>query len=85
MVGIGGAALIFSQINDCFSGMIFTKPFMIKVSEKMQDKFSDYLKILQRFFNLIQKDSLYPVLIFKESIFKTYYSKIIKKIYAALK
>lgn len=85
MVGIGTAALICSQINDCLSGMIYTKPFMIKVSEKIQEKFSDYLKILQRFFDLIQKDALYLMLIFKESICKTYDGKIIKKIYDALK
>lgn len=85
MVGIGGAALICTQINDCFSGMTFAKPFMIKVSEKIQDKFSDYLKILQRFFDLIKKDPLYPVLISKDSICKTYDGKIIKKIYDSLK
>ncbi len=85
MVGIGGAALICSQINDCFSGMTFTKPFMIKVSERIRDKFSDYLKILQWFFDLIKKDPLYPVLISKESICKTYDGKIIKKIYDSLK
>lgn len=50
MFGISGAALICSQINNCFSGMIYTKPFMIKVSEKIQGKFSDYLKILQKVF-----------------------------------
>lgn len=85
MVGICGAALICSQINDCFSGMFYTKPFMIKVSEKIQDKFSDYHKILQRFFDSILKDPLYPMLIFKESICKTYDGKIIQKIHDALK
>ncbi len=84
-VGSGGGTLICSQINDCYSGMTFTSPFMIKVSEKIQGKFNDYLKILQRFFDLIKKDPLYPVFIPKESICKTYDGKIIKKIYDSLK
>lgn len=84
MVGIGGASLICRQINDCFSGMSFTKPFMISVSEKIQDKFNDYLIILQRFFDLIKKDPLYSMMISKDSICKSYDGKIIKKIYNAL-
>lgn len=85
LVGIGGAALICRQINDCYSVMTFTNPFMSSVSEKIKDKFGDYLKILQRLFDLIKKDPLYPTLISKESICKTYDGKIIKKIYDALK
>ncbi len=85
LVGIGGAALICRQINDCYSGMTFTNPLMICVSEKIQDKFADYLKILQRFFDLIKKEPLYSTQISKESICKSYDGKIIKKIYDALK
>lgn len=85
MVGIGAAALICSQINDCFSGMTFTKPFMIKVSEKIQDKFGDYLKILQRFFDSIQKDSLYLMLILKRLFVKLMMVKLLKKYTTPLK
>lgn len=79
IIGIGGAALICSQINNCFSGMIYTKPFMIKVSEKIQDKFSDYIEILQRFFDLIKKDPLYPVLISKDRFVKLTTVKLLKR------
>ena len=86
LVGIGGAAtFICRQINDCYSGRYLTQSFMVKIKEQIQDKFNDYIIILQRLYDLIKGNDTYSIMFSKDDICSGFDGEIVQKVYNLIK
>jgi DNA-binding transcriptional MerR regulator len=83
--GIGGAIkLICREINDFYNDQIPTQEWKENIMRLIADSFDDYITILRHLWAVVQRDSRYKAIVFKEDLAKGWSGDIVSKIYEQL-
>lgn len=84
-LGIGGAiCFLCPEINDFYNGHTPLQQWKSNTMSVIADNFDDYISILRYFLSITQKDSLYRVIIPKESLAMGSQGDVVTKIYNQL-
>lgn len=77
--GIGGAInFICKDLNDIYSGKEFAYEWHKNVANKVKDNFDDYIIILRYLWNIVEKNSIYKLIISKDMLFLNSADKVVE-------
>ena len=83
--GIGGAVnFICKELNDIYAGKEPSEDWRKKVAEVVKNSFDDYILILKRLWQTVEKDPLLKAMITKESLCVGYDGKVVPAVLNAL-
>ena len=83
--GIGGAVnFICKELNDIYAGKEPSEDWRKKVAEVVKNSFDDYILILKRLWQTVEKDPLLQAMITKESLCVGYDGKVVPAVLNAL-
>lgn len=82
LLGIGGAVcFICRELNDCYSGYVFTQAWQIRVMKTVEGDFESYIRILNDFWKIISSDAVYSALVPKRNLALDSKERIVRHIY----